>query len=334
MIAHTDTEDAAPTRKRTYGHHPLMGFVDHRQGGTGEPVAALLRPGNTGSNTDADHFTATQLALGQMPKREPCGRRTLIHTDLAGSTHDLVAWLAQPGRWPSYSVSVGMVITDTIHQHVLKVPVSARRPAVETDGEMCDGAWGAELTGFVLDGCPRGMRLIDRQQQPYPGAQLRLTDADGMRLTCFATNTLGRPIAEFQLRHRLQAQAEDSIRDARAVGLRNLCLHRTAQNQIWLGIMQIAPDLPTANSPHGPALAWSSHITAALERLALLPNPAEQRIPVSATAAQRSKQWNPAPPRGDTRALDLHSLRPRLENGPSTPSADRHETASLRDFPQ
>ncbi|MEU2491254.1 hypothetical protein [Streptomyces sp. NPDC007883] len=46
----------------------LMGFVDHGRG-TGEPVAVLLRPGNAGSNTAADHITATRLALAQLPKR-------------------------------------------------------------------------------------------------------------------------------------------------------------------------------------------------------------------------------------------------------------------------
>ncbi len=44
VLAHSDKQDAAPTWKKTYGHHPLMGFVDHGPGGTGEPVAALLRP--------------------------------------------------------------------------------------------------------------------------------------------------------------------------------------------------------------------------------------------------------------------------------------------------
>jgi hypothetical protein len=48
VIAHSGKQDAAPTWKRTYGHHPLMGFVDHGSGGTREPVAALLRPGNAG----------------------------------------------------------------------------------------------------------------------------------------------------------------------------------------------------------------------------------------------------------------------------------------------
>ncbi len=95
VIAHSDKADAAPTWKRAYGHHPLMGFVDHGPGGTGEPVAALLRPGNAGSNTAADHITATQLALAQLPKKYRRGRRTLIRTDSAGGTHDFVVWLAR-----------------------------------------------------------------------------------------------------------------------------------------------------------------------------------------------------------------------------------------------
>lgn len=124
-----------------------MGFVDHGQGGTGEPVAALLRPGNAGSNTATDHIIATQPALAQLPKKYRRGRRTLIRTDSAGGTHDFLAWLAQRGRWLSYSV--GMTVTEQIHQHVLKVPASAWTPAVETDGEIRDGAWVAELTGDV-----------------------------------------------------------------------------------------------------------------------------------------------------------------------------------------
>jgi hypothetical protein len=54
VVAHSDKQDAAPTWKKTYGHHPLTGFADHGPERTGEPVAALLRPGNAGSNTAAD----------------------------------------------------------------------------------------------------------------------------------------------------------------------------------------------------------------------------------------------------------------------------------------
>ncbi len=128
--------------------------------------------------------------------------------------------LARRGRWLSYSV--GMTVTEVIHEHVLKVP---------------------ELTGSLLDGWPKGMRLILRKERPHPGAQLRITDADGMRITSFATNTPDRPTAELELRHRLRARAEDRICAARSTGLRNLPLHHTAQNKVWLEIVQIALDL-------------------------------------------------------------------------------------------
>jgi len=42
------------------------------------------------------------------------------------------------GRWLSYSV--GMTVTDAIHQHVLTVPASAWTPAVEVNSEIRDGA--------------------------------------------------------------------------------------------------------------------------------------------------------------------------------------------------
>jgi hypothetical protein len=307
VIAHSDKEDAAATWKKTYGHHPLTAFVDHGQGGTGEPVATLLRPGNAGSNTAADHITTARLALAQLPKKYRRGRQTLIRTDSAGGTHDFVSWLAKRGRWLSYSV--GMTVTETIHQHVLKIPAPAWTPAVEADGKVRDGAWVAELTGSLLDGWPKGMRLIVRKERPHPGAQLRITDADGMRITCFATNTPDRPIAELELRHRLRARAEDRIRAARATGLRNLPLHDTAQNRVWLEIVQLALDLlawmpmlaltgqarlweprrlrfrlfsaaaqlVTTGRRRILRLArhwpWTGEITGALERLILLPNP-------------------------------------------------------------
>ncbi|MGA5811103.1 IS1380 family transposase [Streptomyces cellulosae] len=307
VLAHSEKQDATATWKKTFGHHPLMGFVDHGSGGGGEPVAGLLRPGNAGSNTAADHITTTQLALAQLPKKYRRGRQTLIRTDSGGGTHEFVAWLAQRGRWLSYSV--GMTITDAIHQAVLKIPPTAWTVAVEPGGEIRDGAWVAELDGDVLTGWPKGMRLIVRKERPHPGAQLRLTDADGLRLTAFATNTTSDPIAALELRHRQRARAEDRIRAARATGLRNLPLHRTAQNRIWLEIVQIALDLlawmpmlaltgetrrweprrlrlrlfsaaaqivTTARRRHlrfARHWPWTNVITKALARLEVLPNP-------------------------------------------------------------
>lgn len=220
VLAHSEEQDVAVTWKKSFVHHLLMAFVDHGPGGSGEPVAALLRPGNTGSNTAADYITTVQLALAQLPKKYRRGRQTLIRTDSGAGTHEFVAWLAQRGRWLSYSV--GLTITDAIHQAVLTIPPSAWTPAVEGNGEIRHSAWVAELAGDVLKGWPKGMRLIVRKERPHPGVQLRLTDADGLRLTCFATQHHRRGDRPLELRHRQRARAEDRIRAARATGLRSL----------------------------------------------------------------------------------------------------------------
>ena len=87
-------------KKKTYGHHPLAVFADHDPEGSGEPLAFLLRPGNAGSNTAADHIEAARLALAQLPR--PARRRALIRTDSSGGTHEFLAWLARPaGAWPT-----------------------------------------------------------------------------------------------------------------------------------------------------------------------------------------------------------------------------------------
>ncbi|MEC4021127.1 IS1380 family transposase [Streptomyces sp. H27-D2] len=242
VLAHSEKQDATATWKKTFGHHPLVAFVDHGPAGSGEPVAALLRPGNAGSNTATDHIETTQLALAQLPKHLRRGRRTLIRTDSAGGTHAFLDWVSKPGRWLSYSV--GMTITDAIHQAILKIPKKAWTPAYDAGGTERPGAWVAEITDMPdLSTWPKGMRLIVRKERPHPGAQLRFTDLDGLRLTCFATNTQRGQLADLELRHRRRARCEDRIRNARDTGLRNLPLHDTAQNRIWLEIVSLALDL-------------------------------------------------------------------------------------------
>ena len=111
-------------------------------------------------------------------------------------------------------------------------------------GRSADGAWVAELTGMLdLAAWPKGMRVIVRKERPHPGAQLRLTDIDGHRFTCFATSTRGGQLADLELRHRRRARCEDRIRCAKDTGLRNLPLHGYAQNQIWCEIVALACEL-------------------------------------------------------------------------------------------
>ena len=107
-----------------------------------------------------------------------------------------------------------------------RCPPARGRPAYDGDGQVRDGAWVAELTGLlILTGWPKGMRVIARKERPHPGAQLRFTDIDGHRFTCFATSASTGQLADLELRHRRRARCEDRIRCAKDTGLRNLPLH-------------------------------------------------------------------------------------------------------------
>jgi len=240
VTSYSDKEQAAATWKKTWGFHPLAVFADHGPAGSGEPLAVMLRPGNAGSNTAADHITATKLALAQLPK--PIRSRALIRTDSGGGTHEFLAWLTAPSRRLAYST--GFTITEDMQAAILQIPVRAWTPAYDSNGQVRDGAWVAELTGLLdLKSWPKGMRVIVRKERPHPGAQLRFTDLGGHRFTAFATSTRTGQLADLELRHRRRARCEDRIRCAKDTGLRNLPLHGYDQNQIWCEIVALACDL-------------------------------------------------------------------------------------------
>jgi hypothetical protein len=282
VIAHSDKEDASRTWKRTFGFHPLLGFVDYggaeHHGGGGEPVAELLRPGRAGSNTAVDHVTVLDTALAQIPAalRTPDehGRvAVLVRSDAAGASKEFAAHLHHTGV--EFSVGASFAHLDVATALALLPKAAwtpayqARKPRAAETGvqiEPRDGAWVAEATGLVdLSGWPPGTRLILRKERPHPGAQLRITDADGLRVTGFLTNTgpggPGRQLADLELRHRRHARVEDRIRAAKDTGLRNLPFRDMAQNRIWVAISALAQDL----------LAWCARLA--------LPTPAASYEP-------------------------------------------------------
>ncbi len=251
VTAHSEKESATPTFKRGFGFHPLWTFVDHGPAGGGEPLAVLLRAGNAGSNTAADHIAVARQALAQLPSHRPGrrsgqrsssrpGRRVLIRTDGAGASHDFLNWLHR--RRLSYSIGFGL--PENTPDLLATIPAEVWTPAYDANDAIRDGAWVAELTELLdLSGWPPGMRVIARKERPHPGAQLRITDADGMRVTAFATNTTRGQLPALELRHRRRARAEDRIRCAKDTGLTNLPLHDFTQNQIWCAIVALACDL-------------------------------------------------------------------------------------------
>src|SRR5664280_136039 len=211
--------------------------------GTGEPLAVLLRPGNAGSNTATDHIAVIRDALRQLPTHRPGsrpGRRVLIRIDGAGASHAVLDWLAAQ----RLSYSVGFALPTNTAALLGRIPAAVWAAAYDAEGAIRAGAWVAELTGLLdLSGWPKGMRVIVRKARPHPGAQLRITDADGMRVTAFATNTGTGQLADLELRHRRRARCEDRIRCAKDTGLTNLPLFDFDQNRIWCAVVALACEL-------------------------------------------------------------------------------------------
>ncbi len=86
MTAHSDKDRAAGNYKHGYGFHPICCYLDE----TGEALAAILRPGNAGSNTAEDHFQVLALALEQLPAPD-LEREILVRAHSGGATHAFTA---------------------------------------------------------------------------------------------------------------------------------------------------------------------------------------------------------------------------------------------------
>lgn len=118
-----------------------------------------------------------------------------VRTDSADGTHPFLDRLSRRGRWLSHSVK--MTITDTIHQAVLKNPKKTWTPAYNAGGTQRPGAWAAKITDMPhLSTWPKLMRLIAGKERPHPGAQLRFTDVDGLRLTSHLNRAVNLPQPE------------------------------------------------------------------------------------------------------------------------------------------
>ncbi|OIN81618.1 IS1380 family transposase [Mycobacterium malmoense] len=254
VIDHSDNKElATPTWKKTFGLHPLLAFLDRPEIAGGEALAGLLRTGRAGSNTAADHIAVLEQALASLPRGwrpDPDSDRAgapkiLVRCDTAGATHDFADACRTAGVGFSFGFPVDWRVQDAVDTLNLG---QCWYPAIDTDGGIRDGAWVAEATDLVnLSAWPTGTRLILRKERPHPGAQLRFTDADGLRVTAFITDTghnvVPGQVAGLELRHRQHARVEDRIRELKATGLTNLPCHAFDANAAWLEIILTAADL-------------------------------------------------------------------------------------------
>ena len=245
-----DKQDAAPTYKRTYGHHPLLAMA----GDCDEVLAGIMRPGNAGANTAIDHIVVLDQAIAALPAEWRAGHRRgdhaddvakelVVRADSAGASH----WLAEDCRARNISFSIGYQIDERVRDGLLHVDDDTWTPATDGNGNVRPGAEVVELTDHVnLDAWPNGTRLIVRRETPHPGAQLTLFDTiEGKRHTAFITDDTDDDIAGLELFQRRRARAENVIRDTKACGLANLPFDCVVNNETWMNLCFAAHDLIT-----------------------------------------------------------------------------------------
>jgi hypothetical protein len=188
ITARSDKEGAAPTFKSGYGFHPLGAWCAN----TAESLAMLLRPGNAGSNTFADHLTVLTAALRQIPAR--MRSRLLIRVDGAGASHELISHLlslATPRRRVLFTC--GWAITAADEQAIGLLPATAWQAAVDQDGAVQHDKHVAEVTYLLsrAGNWPAGLRWIVRRTRPSRRQARNLTAferATGWRYSIIVTN--------------------------------------------------------------------------------------------------------------------------------------------------
>jgi len=241
-------KQTAPTFKGGFGFHPMFCFAD----ATGETLSALLRPGNAGSNTVADHITVLDGAIGQLPTEIASGhhegegadlvkRAVIVRADSAGCTEGFLS--ACRARNVGFYVSarsnaqVTAAIFDAIGIDEVWLP------ALTQDGEMKDGAAVAELTSLI-DGAklPSGTRLIIRREPLHPGAQRSLFPSLDYRYWGFYTDQDGDP-RELDVTMRAHAHVEQHIGRLKDSGLLRFPFTDFEANSNWLVLVALSADL-------------------------------------------------------------------------------------------
>jgi hypothetical protein len=233
--AHSDKEQAKGNFKGGYGHHPLLCYLD----GTGEALAGILRPGNAGSNTAADHIAVLDLALEQLDPVALEGE-ILVRADGAGATHALTVYCREAGL----RFSFGFDLDERVRDAITGLPETAWTTAIRADGSEREHSQVVEITDHVdLSTWPERSRLIARRTKLKDGDQQSFADHDGHRLAVFLTDQPGDGAPQLDLTHRGHARVEDRIRQGKDCGLSNLPFQSFDHNQVWLWLAMLAQDL-------------------------------------------------------------------------------------------
>lgn len=236
ITSHSEKEHAAGNYKGGYGFHPLQAYGDE----TREALGVMLRPGNAGANTAADHVLVLDRCLEQIPAAQIESIEILVRADSAGATHEL----ADHCHEGNMRFSFGYELTEAVRAAILEIPDDDWVPALDQDGSERENGEVCEITDRLdLSSWPEGCRVIVRRERPHPGAQLSFTDHDGYRFQAILTDQGDGDTAIIERRHRQRARVEDRIRDDKDTGLAKLPFKAFALNEVWVEIVMLAHDL-------------------------------------------------------------------------------------------
>jgi hypothetical protein len=252
ITAHSQKEKAAPTYKSGFGFHPLGDWCAN----TGESLGMLLRPGNAGSNTAADHISQLSAAITQVPA--PHRRKILVRLDGAGTSHDFINHMLEL-EIPDGELlfTSGWTITETDEEDIKMIPEDAWKPGVDQDGHVQADTFVAEITDLMTrsGNWPDSLRWIVRKVKPSGRHLKKLTAYErrtGWKYSIIVTNipeegiegVPGSRHAQFiDVLHRQHAVVEDGVRTGKAAGLRNLPSKSWRVNKGWVVAANIAADL-------------------------------------------------------------------------------------------
>ena len=237
-----------PNYKGGFGFHPMFCFAD----ATGEALAGILRPGDAGANTIADHFTVLDQAVAQLPVEIADGhhpgddaatvRRTLqVRTDSAGCSTRFTAGC----RSRNIGFAVVARSNASIHSGISRIQHDSKRwlPARRRNGDNAQRSHVAEVTDLVdLSAWPAGTRLIVRRERLHQGAQRSLFPSSCYRYWGHYTDNTGTPV-ELDAHMRDHAHVEDHIKRLKDSGLERFPFTDLDANRAWMQTVCLAADL-------------------------------------------------------------------------------------------
>lgn len=254
ITAHSDKDGAAPTWKKGYGgFHPLAAWCLN----TRECLDMLLRPGNAGSNTFADHEEVLERALKQVPAA--FRKQVLVRVDGAGASHALVEHLLSlTTERKTLLFTCGWTTLPSDEEAIAALLEHAWGPGLRQDGSLEDDKDTAEITHLMARAgiWPEGLRFIARRVKPSRRHRKNMTAFErktGWKYSITCTNIghtgmAGVPGSQhpqfIDALQRGHATVETSgVRTAKAMGLRNLPFRTWRVNRGWVLAANIAADL-------------------------------------------------------------------------------------------